>query len=422
MGVDADVARLRRGVVDLVPEEGLAAKLELAAREKRPLRVKLGADPSAPDLHLGHTIVLAKLREFQELGHTVIFLIGDFTARIGDPSGRSETRKPLSPEEVQRNATTYTEQVFRILRRDRTEVRFNSEWMSAMHADDVVRLCSHYTVARILERDDFEQRFQANRPIGIHEFLYPLVQGYDSVALRADIELGGTDQRFNLLVGREIQKAYGVASQVIMTMPLLEGTDGVQKMSKSLGNYVGVTDPPDEMFGKIMSISDELMLRWYDVLAPDVAARVRSELASGALHPRQAKAELAKRQVARFHDEETARAAADRFDRRFQRGELPAELVHEWHSADRAPAELSLPAFLTELGLTKSNGEARRLIGQGAVRIDGNVVRTERYALPVQDRSRNTPLSLLVEVGKRRVCRAMFGHSREEPGGATPRS
>jgi tyrosyl-tRNA synthetase len=295
MSIDADVARLGRGVVDVVPEGELAAKLDLARREQRPLRVKLGADPSAPDLHLGHTVVLRKLREFQDLGHLVIFLIGDFTARIGDPSGRSETRKPLAAEEVHANAETYTTQVFRILDRARTEVRFNSEWMSAMHADDMVRLCSHYTVARILERDDFEQRFRANRPIGIHEFLYPLVQGYDSVALRADVELGGTDQRFNLLVGREIQKAYGVAPQVIMTMPLLEGTDGVQKMSKSLGNYVGVSEPADEIFGKVMSISDALMLRWYDLLESEGAAGVRRDLASGVLHPRQAKADLAAR-------------------------------------------------------------------------------------------------------------------------------
>ena len=411
MGVDADVAFLRRGAVDLVPEDGLAAKLDIAAREGRPLRVKLGADPSAPDLHLGHTVVVEKLRQFQELGHTVIFLIGDFTARIGDPSGRSETRKPLSSEDVQRNAATYTDQVFRMLSRERTEVRFNSEWMSAMHADDVVRLCSHYTVARILERDDFEQRFRSNRPIGIHEFLYPLVQGYDSVALRADVELGGTDQRFNLLVGREIQKAYGVPPQVIMTMPLLEGTDGVQKMSKSLDNYVGVTESPDDMFGKIMSISDELMLRWYDVLAPDVAAQARGDLARGTLHPRQGKVNLAMRQVARFHGDDAAQAAAARFDQRFQRRELPPELVREWRSSDPCPAELSLPGFLTELGLTKSNSDARRLINQGAVRIDGVVVRDERYVPSVQDRSGNSPAALLIEVGKRRVCRAVFGAS-----------
>jgi tyrosyl-tRNA synthetase len=408
MSIDADVARLGRGVVDVVPEGELAAKLDLARREQRPLRVKLGADPSAPDLHLGHTVVLRKLREFQDLGHLVIFLIGDFTARIGDPSGRSETRKPLAADEVHANAKTYTTQVFRILDRARTEVRFNSEWMSAMHADDMVRLCSHYTVARILERDDFEQRFRANRPIGIHEFLYPLVQGYDSVALRADVELGGTDQRFNLLVGREIQKAYGVAPQVIMTMPLLEGTDGVQKMSKSLGNCVGVSEPADEIFGKVMSISDALMLRWYDLLESERAAGVRRDLASGVLHPRQAKADLAARQVARFHGEDAATEARARFDSRFTRGELPPELVSEWRSPEPLGSEITLPALLTQMGLTKSNSDARRLIAQGAVRIDGTVTRTERYQPAAQDGSPEGPVALLVEVGKRRVCRALF--------------
>jgi len=402
MSIDADVARLVRGVVDVVPDGELAAKLALAQREKRPLRIKLGADPSAPDLHLGHTVVLRKLREFQDLGHVVIFLIGDFTARIGDPSGRSETRKPLTADEVKENAATYTAQVFRLLDRDRTEVRFNSEWMSAMHADDVVRLCSHYTVARILERDDFEQRFKSNRPIGIHEFLYPLVQGYDSVALRADVELGGTDQRFNLLVGREIQKAYGVAPQVIMTMPLLEGTDGVQKMSKSLGNYVGVSEPPDEIFGKVMSVSDELMLRWYDLLESDVAAKVRADLLGGTLHPRQAKADLAALQVKRFHGEAAAAEARERFDSRFTRGELPPELVPEWRAAEPMGTELVLPILLTQMGLTKSNSEARRLIAQGAVRIDGAVARSERY------QPQGGGPSLLVEVGKRRACRAIF--------------
>lgn len=404
--IDAQVERLRRGVVDVVPEAELAAKLELARREQRPLRVKLGADPSAPDLHLGHTVVLSKLRDFQDLGHTVIFLIGDFTARIGDPSGRSDTRKPLSPEEVRQNAATYTDQVFRVLDRERTEVRFNSEWMSAMHADDVVRLCAHYTVARILERDDFEQRFRTNKPIGIHEFLYPLVQAYDSVALRADVELGGTDQRFNLLVGREIQKAYGIPPQVILTTPLLEGTDGVQKMSKSLGNYVGVTEPADEIFGKIMSISDELMLRWYDVLAPEVAAQTRAGVGAGTLHPREAKAHLAERQVARFHGEEAALAARRRFDERFARRELPAEMVPEWRSPAPLVRALALPTLLTQMGLTKSNSDARRLIAQGALRIDGEVVRVERFE-PSIPAGAGT-IALLIELGKRRVARALF--------------
>jgi tyrosyl-tRNA synthetase len=408
-----DLERLRRGATDIVPETELATKLADARRTGRSLRVKLGADPSAPDLHLGHTVVLTKLRQFQDLGHTVIFLIGDFTARIGDPSGRSETRKPLTPDEVEANARTYTDQVFRILDRERTEVRFNSEWMSAMRADDLVRLCGQYTVARILERDDFEARFRANRPIGIHEFLYPLVQGYDSVALRADVELGGTDQRFNLLVGREIQKAYGVAPQVIMTMPLLEGTDGVQKMSKSLGNYVGITEPPDEIFGKVMSISDDLMLRWYDLLEPDVAPSVRSDLARGALHPRDAKADLAERQVAKFHHPDAAEAARARFDERFRRGELRRELVPEWVAPGALPPELALPALLTQAGLTKSNGEARRLVAQGAVRIDGAVVRAERVPTDRLDTDAAGRVEVLVEVGKRRATRIIF-HARSD--------
>jgi tyrosyl-tRNA synthetase len=412
MATAEQLEQLKHGVTDVVPEAELAAKLEVAARERRPLRVKLGADPSAPDLHLGHTVVLTKLRQFQDLGHTVIFLIGDFTARIGDPSGRSDTRRPLSAEEVEANAATYTAQVFRILDRDRTEVRFNSEWMGAMHADDVVRLCGHYTVARILERDDFEQRFRSGRPIGIHEFLYPLVQGYDSVALRADVELGGTDQRFNLLVGREIQKAYGVPQQVIMTLPLLEGTDGVQKMSKSLGNCIGITEPGDEIFGKVMSVSDALMVRWYDLLEPMLAAQVRSDLARGALHPRDAKADLAARQVAKFHGLAAANEARARFDQRFARGELPPELVPRWSAPGPLPQELVLPALLTQSGLTKSNSEARRLVAQGAVRIDGVVVKAERYSTASLAETATGLVEILLEVGKRRALRIAFESKR----------
>jgi tyrosyl-tRNA synthetase len=408
MTVAGDVARLLRGVVDLLPEGLLEQRLTLAKQERRPLRVKLGADPSAPDLHLGHTVVLTKLREFQDLGHTVIFLIGDFTARIGDPSGRSETRRPLDPETVQANAETYAEQVFRILDRSRTEVRFNSEWMSAMAAGDVVRLCGQYTVARILERDDFSKRMRDGRPIGIHEFLYPLVQGYDSVALAADVEVGGTDQRFNLLVGREIQKAYGMAPQVVMTLPLLEGTDGVQKMSKSLGNSIGLTEPADEIFGKIMSISDELMVRWYDVLESHRASSVRDELADGRLHPREAKAQLAESQVRRFHGTEASRDARRRFDERFTKRELPSDLIPEERREGALPDEIGLPTFLTESGLTKSNSDARRLIGQGAVRINGKVVVTERYRKENDESFTAEPGLLLVEVGRRRARRFRY--------------
>ena len=408
MATEDDVRRLERGVVDVIPDGELAARLASVRREGRPLRVKLGADPSAPDLHLGHTVVLAKLREFQDLGHTVIFLIGDFTARIGDPSGRSETRRPLTATEIQENAATYGEQVFRILDRAQTEVRFNSEWMDRMRADDVVRLCGQYTVARILERDDFAKRFRDERPIGVHEFLYPLVQGYDSVALRADVEVGGTDQRFNLLVGREIQRAYGVPPQVVMTLPLLEGTDGVQKMSKSLGNAIGITETPDEMFGKIMSISDDLMLRWYDVLAPEDAGATRTAVAGGTLHPREAKARLAASQVARFHSRTDAEVARERFDERFQRGGLPEEMIGEWEAATPVGTEVSLPALLSGAGLTKSNGEARRLIAQGGVRLDGLVASSERLAGGALEWGPDGRATLLVQVGKRRACRILL--------------
>jgi tyrosyl-tRNA synthetase len=404
----AEIARLTAGVIDVVPEGGLEERLASARREGRALRIKLGADPSAPDLHLGHAVVLSKLRDFQQCGHRVVFLIGDFTARIGDPSGRSEARRPLATDEIRRNAETYGDQVFRILDRARTEIRFNSEWMDAMEADALVRLCGQYTVARLLERDDFSKRFRDGRPIGVHELLYPLIQGYDSVALRADVEVGGTDQRFNLLVGREIQKAYGVPPQVVMTLPLLEGTDGVQKMSKSLGNAVGIAEPPDEIFGKIMSISDELMIRWYEILEPGHAAGVRERLSKGTLHPRDAKADLAERQTARFHGPEAAAAARRRFDERFSRGGLPEEMIRVRDVGQVLPAELSLPALLARSGLTKSNSEARRLISQGAVRVDGRLVSSERHPTagcgpPVEGK-----VSVLVEVGRRRACRLVF--------------
>lgn len=408
--VDGSAAALERivaGTTDVVSRDELAQRLAVAAREQRPLRIKLGADPSAPDLHLGHTVVLSKLRDFQDLGHTVIFLIGDFTARIGDPSGRSDARRPLEPEDIRRNAQTYTDQVFAILDPARTEVRMNSEWMDRMTAADMVRLCGQYTVARILERDDFSARFREQRPIGIHEFLYPLVQGYDSIALRADVEVGGTDQRFNLLVGRELQKAHGMAAQIIMTLPILEGTDGVQKMSKSLGNYVGIRESPDEMFGKIMSISDELMARWYEVLAPHDAAAVLGRLRSGTLHPRDAKADLAERQVVRFHGAAAGADARRRFDERFRQRSLPEELVTTWETAEPWSGEIAVPRLLTSAGLTKSNSDAKRLIAQGAVRIDGQVVRDERYRASPTPGVNGRP-AILVEVGKRRACRVFF--------------
>jgi tyrosyl-tRNA synthetase len=390
-------ATIRRGTVDLLPEEELVAKL----REGRPLRVKFGADPSAPDLHLGHTVALTKLRQFQDLGHQVIFLIGDFTGMIGDPTGKSETRKSLTREEVGANAETYRQQVFKILDPERTEVRFNSEWMDRMSAAELVRLSAHYTVARMLERDDFATRYAEERAIGVHEFLYPLVQGYDSVALRADIEVGGTDQRFNLLVGREIQKAYGLAPQVVLTLPLLEGTDGTQKMSKSLGNAIGIAEPPAEIFGKIMSISDAMMVRYYELLTNEELGTLRQQLDSGALHPMEAKKQLARSIVARFYDDAAARHVLEAFEHRFQRRELPEDLaVFEWPAA--APLPASLAQVMTLSGMTSSMSEARRLIGQGAVRIDGSRVDDISHHIE------RTEKGVVLQVGRRRIQRISF--------------
>jgi tyrosyl-tRNA synthetase len=363
--------------------------------------VKFGADPSAPDLHLGHVVALTKLRELQDLGHQVIFLIGDFTGMIGDPTGKSETRKPLSREQVLANAETYRQQVFHVLDAARTEVRFNSEWMEPMSAADVVRLCAHSTVARMLERDDFAKRYAEERAIGIHEFLYPLVQGYDSVALRADIEVGGTDQRFNLLVGRELQKAYGQAAQVVVTLPLLEGTDGVQKMSKSLGNAIGVADAPEEMFGKLMSISDAMMLRYYELLTRDDLATLRAQLASGALHPMEAKKRLAQQVVARFHADDEGQRQRDAFERRFQRRELPQDVpTFAW---PEVPASaLPLPQVMAAAGLVTSTSEARRLIRQGAVRVNGVRVQDLAHAIAP------AAAPLLIQVGSRRLVAVKF--------------
>ncbi len=415
MTIEEEVALLSRNAVDIVPEGELVRKLEEAKRDGRKLRVKLGADPSAPDLHLGHAVVLHKLRQFQDLGHRVIFLIGDFTAMIGDPSGRSETRRPLSREEIARNAETYALQVGKILDPDRTEVRFNSEWMDRFTAADFVRLAAQYTVARILERDDFAERMTSRRPIGIHELLYPLVQGYDSVALKADVEVGGTDQLFNLLVAREVQKAYQVPPQVALTVPLLEGTDGSAKMSKSLGNYIGITEEADGIFGKLMSISDELMYRYYTLLTDRDGDALRELVASGRLHPKQAKEELAELITARFHGEAAAQAARERFERRFAKKEMPEEMVREEYVGARIPREIKLPQLLTEYGLTRSNSEARRLIAQRAVRIDGRVVEGENFR-PGNDRASGERLEVVIEVGKRRVCRFTFGKRREERG------
>jgi tyrosyl-tRNA synthetase len=394
LSVDEQLEILCRGTVDVLPEGELRRKLESARERARPLRVKLGADPSAPDLHLGHAVVLRKLAQFQRCGHHVVFLIGDFTGLIGDPTGKSETRKPLTRSEVEANAETYREQVFRILDPERTTVRFNSEWMSPMQGADMVRLCAQFTVARMLERDDFEKRMEEGRSIGIHEFLYPLVQGYDSVALEADIEVGGTDQKFNLLVGREIQKAYGQEPQAILTMPLLAGVDGVQKMSKSLGNAIAIADRPAEMFGKLMSISDELMVRYAELLSersPDLWGR----LERGEVHPMEAKKGLARELVESFHGADAAANAQEHFERRFQRRDAFAP--EDVTLTVEGEAGLPLYEVLRRTGFARSNTEARRLVGQRAVRLDEALADDANRELP--------PGSVtLVAVGRRRLA------------------
>lgn len=386
---------LRRGAAEIMSDAELLEKLERSLRTGVPLRVKLGADPSAPDLHLGHTVVLRKLRQFQDFGHQVIFLIGDFTGMIGDPTGRSETRRPLSVEEVQANAETYKRQIFRILDESRTEIRFNSEWLSCMDFAGVIRLTAQYTVARLLERDDFQKRFREGRPIGVHEFLYPLAQGYDSVVLRADVELGGTDQKFNLLVGRELQRAYGLPPQVALITPLLEGTDGIQKMSKSLGNYIGIDEPAREVYGKTMSIPDELIVKYAELVAGvslEAVEAMKEGLKLGTLHPRTAKADVAGKLVALYRGERVAEEAALEFDRMFREKRLPDEIG--LFMVEGGTAAVDIVWLIKESGGTKSLSEARRLIRQGGVSLDGQVVGDERALVPL-DREH------LLKVGKR---------------------
>ena len=388
------LAIIKRGCDQLLVEEEMADKLATG----RPLRVKAGFDPTAPDLHLGHTVLLNKMRQFQELGHHVIFLIGDFTGMIGDPTGKNTTRPPLTREQIEDNARTYKEQVFKILDPQRTEVAFNSTWFDPMNAADLIRLAAKHTVARMLERDDFGKRYRAGQPIAIHEFLYPLVQGYDSVALRADIELGGTDQKFNLLVGRELQRHYGQPSQCILTMPLLEGLDGVNKMSKSLGNYVGINEPPEEIFGKLMSISDELMWRYIELLSFQPLSAIdkwKAEVSEGR-NPRDIKVAFAQEIVARFHD----RAAADRalatFEARFKQHEIPEDIPEHSMAVNGAP--LPLTQILKRIGLTASTSEAMRMIDQGGVRLNGQKVSDKALALAKGER-------FVVQVGKRKFAR-----------------
>ncbi len=394
--IDRSIDLIRRGSVEIIDEDELRKKLERAISEDRPLRVKAGFDPTAPDLHIGHTVLIQKLKHFQDLGHQVLFLIGDFTGMIGDPTGKSDTRKPLTPEQVEENARTYKEQIFKILDPNKTTVAFNSRWMSSLSSMEMIRLCAKYTVARMLERDDFKKRFHSQRPIAIHEFIYPLIQGYDSVALHADVELGGTDQKFNLLVGRELQRDYGQSPQVIVTMPLLEGLDGVQKMSKSLGNYVGITEPPGEMFGKLMSISDDLMFRYMELLSSrDMSdiENLKNGISRGTIHPKDVKEEFAQEIVERFHGAEVAKSAREAFRAQFTKKQLPDEIPTR-----NVPAgNIFLPKLLKDSGLASSTSEARRLIRQGAVSVDGDKVQSDELHFSGGD--------VVLKVGKRRFLR-----------------
>jgi tyrosyl-tRNA synthetase len=394
---------IKRGAEEILLEEELLERF----KEGRPLRVKAGFDPTAPDLHLGHTVLINKLRQFQDLGHQVMFLIGDFTGMIGDPTGKNVTRKPLSREEVIENARTYEQQIFKILDPEQTLIIFNSSWMNAMHPSELIQLAARYTVARMLERDDFNKRYTSGQPIAIHEFLYPLIQGYDSVAMQADIELGGTDQKFNLLVGRELQKHYGQRPQVILTMPILEGLDGVQKMSKSLGNYIGIRDEPNEMFGKLMSISDELMWRYLELLSAQPVRELEAwrQAVSHGLNPRDIKFRLAEEIVARFHGPAAARHALATFIERFQKRALPEDMPERQVVA--RDGVLPIANLLKEAGLTTSTSEALRLIKQGAVRIDGERLENSSLELPVSS-------CHVYQAGKRRFARVTVIYSDSE--------
>jgi tyrosyl-tRNA synthetase len=383
-----EAAALVRGTTEVISPAELAAKIALS----RPLRIKLGMDPTSPDLHLGHSVVLKKLRDFQDAGHTVIFLVGDFTAMIGDPTGRNETRKPLSREQIELNAETYRTQAFKILDRESTEVRFNSEWMNELGVAKLIEIAAKVSVARLLERDDFEKRLAAEEPLFLHELLYPVIQGYDSVALEADLEIGGTDQKFNMLVGRELQRHYGQAPQAVMTMPLLEGLDGVRKMSKSLGNYVGLTDKPEDMYGKLMSAPDKLMVRYYELLTiatPEEIAAVKS----GGMHPMEAKKRLARTIVTEYHGAPAATRAEEYFESKHQRREVPASA-----QVYRIAEDLWICELMKQLQFTPSTSEARRLVSQGAVRVDGHTITDVNFRFVPGEHK-------VLEVGKRRVAR-----------------
>jgi len=392
--IKEQITELSRGADEILPDGGLEEKLKLG----RPLNIKVGFDPTAPDLHVGHTVLINKMRQFQEFGHNVVFLIGDFTGMIGDPSGRNATRPPLTPEEINENATTYKEQVFKILDPEKTIIDFNSRWLTELGSPGLIKLAAKYTVARMLERDDFNKRFASGQPISIHEFLYPLAQAYDSVALKTDVELGGTDQKFNLLVGRHIQQQYGLEPQLVLTVPLLEGLDGVQKMSKTLGNYIGITEPPGEIFGKVMSISDELMWRYFELLSfrplSDIEA-LKTAIDDGR-NPRDVKFELAEELVARFHDQAAGEKAKAEFISRFQKGAMPDDI--EEITVASKDGKLGIAHLLKEAGLVASTSEAFRMIKQGAVRIDGERVADRETAVEAGS-------THVYQVGKRKIAR-----------------
>lgn len=401
ISIEKQLELIERGAVDLVSREELIKKLKKSAETGVPLKVKAGFDPTAPDLHLGHTVLLQKLKHFQDLGHQVYFLIGDFTGMIGDPTGKSETRKALTPEDVAKNAESYKEQVFRILDPKKTKVAFNSTWLGKLSSYDMIRLASQLTVARMLEREDFRTRFENGKPISIHEFMYPLIQGYDSVAMEADVELGGTDQLFNVLMGRDLQRSRGQEPQIVLTMPLLEGLDGVNKMSKSLGNYIGISEPANDIYGKVLSISDELMFRYYDLLSDltrDEIANLKAGIESGELHPKEVKKQLARELTARFHGQEAAIAAEANFEQVFQKGGVPDDIPE---IALQAKEALWIPQLLLEADLVNSTSDGRRMIKQGAVSINGEKVTDMNGTVsPMGD--------LLIKVGKRRFCKVKF--------------
>lgn len=400
MTVDEQISYLKKGVVDLIREEDLRKKLERSEKTGKPLRVKLGLDPTAPDIHLGHTVVIRKLKAFQDLGHSVIFLIGDFTGMIGDPSGKNVTRPPLTREEVNQNAETYKRQMFKLLDPEKTELRFNGEWMDKFDAADFVKLCARTTVKQILERDDFTKRLAEEKPISLHELLYPLIQGYDSVALDADVELGGTDQKFNLLMGRNLQREAGLEPQVILTTPLLEGLDGVNKMSKSLNNYIGIDETADSMFGKVMSISDDLMWKYYELLtdlSPAEISALKTKIAEGE-NPRNLKVELAKLIITDFHSQAAANEAEDAFTRQFVQKEIPDEI----DETRIASGNHQLAQLLADTGLAASKGEARRLIEQGGVKLNGEKVSANKD-IEVDGEG------ILIQVGKRKFLRVLAG-------------